>query len=73
MMFHAGKHFLKMIIQEGEEVEEEELSQDSSAVTSPVAPVKKSVTEQLFWWSYSYCQLAWGITETWETVEKYGK
>lgn len=64
-----------MIIQEGEKVEEEELSQDNSAVTSPVAPVKKRVTKQLFWWShgYSYCQSAWGITETWETVQKIWK
>lgn len=63
-----------MIIQEGKKVEEEELSQDNSAVTSQVAPVKK-VTEQLFWWSHSYryCQLAWGITETWETVQKIWK
>lgn len=45
MMFHA---FLKIIIQEGEKVEEKELSQDNSAVTSPVAPVKKRVTKQLF-------------------------
>lgn len=48
MMFHAGKHFLKMITWEGEKVEEEELSQDNSAVTSPVAPMKKRVIKQLF-------------------------
>lgn len=29
-----------MIIQEGEKLEEEELSQDNSAVTSPAAPMK---------------------------------
>lgn len=43
LLFHAGKHFLKVIIQEGEKVEEEELPQDNSAVTSPVAPMKKRV------------------------------
>lgn len=43
--FHAGKHFLKVMVQEGEKVEKEELSQDNSAVTSPVAPMKKRVTK----------------------------